>query len=54
MNDQEMVNRYLYEVVKRVPQDSREEIRMELQALIEDMCSAEQLSAEEALQKLGG
>lgn len=53
MNDQEMVNRYLYEVVKRVPQDSREEIRMELQALIEDMCSAEQLSAEEALQKLG-
>lgn len=53
MNEQEMVNRYLYEVVKRVPQDSKEEIRMELQALIEDMCSAEQISAEEALQKLG-
>ena len=53
MNDKEMAKRYIYEVVKRVPQDMREEIEMELQALIEDMCSQEELSVEEALQKLG-
>lgn len=53
MNEQEMIERYIYEVVKRVPQDSREDIRMELQTLIDDMCMEEQISAEEALQKLG-
>ena len=53
MNDKEMAKRYIYEVAKRVPQDMREEIEMELQALIEDMCSQEELSVEEALQKLG-
>lgn len=53
MNDQEMIKRYIYEVVKRMPPDSKDDIRMELQALIDDMCAQEQISAEEALQKLG-
>ena len=53
MDEQEMVKRYIYEVTKRMPQDSREDIRMELQALIEDMCLEEQISIEDALQKLG-
>lgn len=53
MNDKEMTKRYIYDVVKRVPQNMREEIEMELQALIEDMCAQEELSVEEALQKLG-
>lgn len=53
MSEQEMMQRYIYEVVKRLPQDSREDIRLELQALIEDMCMEEQISVEDALQKLG-
>lgn len=53
MNEQEMIERYIYDVVKRVPQDSREEIRMELQSLIDDMCEQEDSSVEEVLQKLG-
>lgn len=53
MNEQEMVKRYIYEVVKRMPPDSKDDIRMELQALIEDMCAEEQITVEEALQKLG-
>lgn len=53
MTEQEMVKRYIYEVTRRMPQDSREDIRMELQALIEDMCVEEQISVEDALQKLG-
>lgn len=53
MNEKDMIERYIYEVTKRVPQDTREEIRLELQSLIEDMCAAEECSVEEALQKLG-
>ena len=53
MNEKEMIERYIYEVIKRVPQDIREEISMELQALIEDMCASEDASVEEVLQKLG-
>ncbi len=53
MSEQEMTERYLYEVTKRVPQDSKDDIRMELKALIEDMCAEEQISVEEALRKLG-
>lgn len=53
MDEQEMVKRYIYEVIRRMPQDTREDIRMELRALIEDMCVEEQLSVEDALQKLG-
>lgn len=53
MNEKEMTERYIHEVIRRVPQDMREEIRLELQALIEDMCAGEGLSVEEALTKLG-
>ena len=53
MSEKEMIERYIYEVVKRVPQESKEEIRMELQELIEDMCSEEERNVEEVLQKLG-
>ncbi len=35
MSEKEMIERYIYEVVKRVPQAVKEEIRMELQELIE-------------------
>ena len=37
MNENEMIERYIYEVTRRVPQKTREEIRLELQTLIEDM-----------------
>lgn len=61
LTEQEMMERYIYDVVRRVPQDSREEIRMELQSLIEDMCmelkSSTELNEdslmEQVLQKLG-
>lgn len=53
MSEKEMIERYIYEVVKRVPQTAREEIRMELQALIEDMCGGKENNVEEVLQKLG-
>lgn len=47
------MDRYIYDVVRRVPQDSREEIRLELQSLIEDMCMEPESSMEQVLQKLG-
>lgn len=53
MNEKEMTERYIYEVVKRVPQAIKEEIRMELQELIEEMCSEEGSNVETVLQKLG-
>lgn len=53
MNEKEMKERYIYEVTKRVPQETREEIRLELQTLIDDMCTEEGITVEEALQKLG-
>ena len=53
MSEQEMIESYIYEVTRRVPQETREEIRMELGGLIEDMGSKEGISAEEVLEKLG-
>lgn len=52
MNELEMMERYIYEVTRRVPQDMREEIGMELKALIEDM-KEEGSTMEEVLKKLG-
>ena len=46
MNEKDMIERYIYDVVKRVPQESREEIRLELQSLIDDMCEQEDISVE--------
>lgn len=53
MNEKErdLIERYLYEVTRRIPKEQRADIRMELQALINDMC--ESASAEEVLTQLG-
>lgn len=53
MKENEMIERYIFEVTRRVPQDMREEIGLELRTLIDDMCTEEQSSVEEVLQKLG-
>lgn len=53
MNEKDMMERYIYEVTKRVSQKARKEIKLELQTLIEDMCEEEEMTMEEALQKLG-
>ncbi len=53
MNEKDMIARYIYEVTKRVPQETQQEISLELQSLIEDMCTEEGISVEEVLQKLG-
>lgn len=50
--EQEWMERYIYQVVRRLPKRQREEVRMELQELISDM--REQASSmEEVLEKLG-
>lgn len=53
MDEKEMMERYIYEVTRRIPQEIRDEIRMELQALIEDMRMEEEITIEKVLQKLG-
>ena len=53
MNENEMIERYIYEVTRRVPPKTREEIRLELQTLIDDMRTEENITTEEVLQKLG-
>ncbi len=53
MSEQDMIERYIYEVTRRVPPETRDEICMELKGLIDDMCAAEGCSVEEALQRLG-
>ena len=53
MSEQEMIERYIYEVIRRVPLEAREEIRMEISALIEDMQGGEDLSVQAVLEKLG-
>lgn len=49
--DRDLMERYIYEVVRRLPKEQREEITMELRELIGDM--AEDSSMAEILQKLG-
>lgn len=49
MKENEMIERYIFEVTRRVPQDMREEIGLELRTLIDDMCTEEQSSVEEVL-----
>lgn len=53
MNEKDMIERYIYEVTKRVPQEMREEISMELHSLIEDMLEEGECTVEEVLEKLG-
>jgi len=51
--DRELMERYIYEVIRRVPSAHKEDIRMELQELIEDMYEAESSNMESVLSKLG-
>lgn len=53
MTDQEMMGRYIYEVISRVPKEQRDEIQMELEELISDMCELEGATMESVLTKLG-
>lgn len=51
--DKDLMERYIYEVVRRVPASQKEDIRMELQELIDDMYDAEGADMEKILSKLG-
>ena len=50
--DKELIDRYIYQVVRRLPRDQRREVSLELQELIGDMLEMED-TAEEVLTKLG-
>lgn len=52
MNDKELTERYIYQVVRRLPKEQRDEVSLELQELISDM-SEEEGSVEATLIKLG-
>lgn len=49
--EKDLKERYIYQVIRRIPKRQREEIRMELNELIEDMCEHD--SMEHVLEKLG-
>jgi len=51
--DRDLMERYIYEVIRRVPGKHKEDIRMELRELIEDMYEAEGADMENVLSKLG-
>lgn len=51
-NEKDYMNRYIYQVIRRLPQAQREEVRMELEELISDMY-ADKSSMEEVLTELG-
>ena len=60
MTMREMIERYVYDVVRRLPQSQREDISRELRTLIDDMMEeradsgkTEQENAEEVLKELG-
>ena len=50
--DRELMERYIYQVVRRLPREQRREVSLELQELISDMADVAG-SMEEALEKLG-
>ncbi len=49
--EQELRERYIYQVIRRIPKNQREEIRMELRELIDEMCEHDTI--EHVLEKLG-
>lgn len=53
VNDKDIIERYIYDVTRRVPEKHRQDIRLELTSLIEDMCEEEGATVEEVLEKLG-
>lgn len=52
-NDKELMNRYIYQVVRRLPKSQREETAMELKELIEDMAEQDGQTVENVIGKLG-
>lgn len=53
MEKNEMMERYIYEVIRRVPKKQRKEIQLELEELISDMMEQEGAKLEAILTKLG-
>lgn len=51
-NEKDYMDRYIYQVIRRLPKAQREEVRMELEELISDMY-ADKNSMEEVLTELG-
>ena len=49
--ERELINRYVYEVTKRVPKEQRDEIELEMRELIGDML--EELTLDQVFAKLG-
>lgn len=52
MQDKEMMERYIYEVVRRIPKEQREETALELRELISDMADSGE-TVEAVLSRLG-
>ena len=52
LNEDNLIERYIYEVIKRVPKKMRDDIKMELSSLIDDM-KQDGASTEEVLEELG-
>lgn len=50
-NEKDYMDRYIYQVIRRLPKAQREEVRMELEELISDMY-ADRGSMEEVLTEL--
>ena len=51
-NEKDYMDRYIYQVIRRLPKAQREEVRMELEELLSDMY-ADRGSMEEVLTELG-
>ena len=51
-NEKEYMDRYIYQVIRRLPKAQRDEVRMELEELISDMYT-DKGSMEEVLTELG-
>ena len=49
--ERELINRYVYEVTRRVPKEQRDEIELEMRELIGDML--EELTLDQVFAKLG-
>ena len=49
--EKDLMERYIYEVTRRVAKDQREDIAMELRELISDMCEQENENGEEMIEK---
>lgn len=53
MKQQDLVDRYVYNVIRHVPKAQRNDIKLELESLIEDMCESEDSTVEDVLLELG-